>query len=501
MAFVSGMCSVLVLGGVAAGVSPAAAASCDPENQSTRGDIDGDGATDVVVGMPYYQDGSGAVDVRGTASPPLVLRAGTLGVGTGEGDGFGSEIAVGDLDGDGCADLVIGAGAEGQSAGSDGAGNNEGQVHIVFGGAGGLDTSTQITLPHDSSNLDHFGTALALTGRTSGTTTTHDLFVGAPDAAVGGKDGAGEVFRYTITPDPVKRVVATLREVRSQDSAGVPGSAEAGDGFGTVIAAADDGRGVLVGAPNEDLGTVKDAGAIWFLRLNAAGAPIASTSWSQDSPGVSGAPERGDHFGAAVASRADVVVVGVPDEDSGTKADSGMVQTFAETGGLLTVGRGITQDTAGVPGAVEAGDRFGTAVLAGQWFVCQEAIDLAVGAPGEDIGSKADAGTIALVSLTSGCSSKALRQGSGLAGAAETGDGVGSVLGLTRGDLYSEEDYADRLLVGVPLEDLGASADAGMVVPARGGINADGVRVSNLQFSGGYLNADHYGQQLSTPSD
>jgi hypothetical protein len=504
-ALVGAVCAILLVGSDGAAIAaPSAVGSCDPENLNTRGDIDGDGGSDAVVGMPWQSDGAGAVDVRATGNPSVLLTAHSVGGGTGEGDQFGAAIAVADLDGDGCADLVIGAPAEGQSAVSDGAGDNEGQVHIVFGGPGGVDTSTSMTLPHDSSNLDHFGITLALVARGEGTGRVHDLYVGAPRATVGGHILAGEVFRYTLTPDPAKRVVATLREVRDQDSPGVPGSSEQADGFGSVLTALDDG-GVLVGAPEEDIGSVRDAGAAWFLRVDAAGQPIASQSWSQDSPGVTGDPEAGDHFGAAIGARGSIAVVGVPDEDDGSKADSGMVQVLVPAGGNsgLRPARSITQNTAGVPGTLEPGDRFGAAVVVGTAVLCQESLDFAVGSPGEDIGTRANAGSVTLIALFEdlGCPATVLRQGAGLAGGAEAGDEVGSVLGLTRGRIDLDEDYADRLLIGVPREDLGAVADAGMVQPARGGIYSNGVASTTLQFSQGYLFARGYGLVLSSPSD
>jgi len=513
-----GACTVLVLGG-AAGVAagPAAAtpakatpvkattaATCDPDSENSRGDFDGDSSSDVAVGMPWYQDGAGGVDLRGTHTPSVVLTSGALGVGTGEGDEFGAAIAMADLDQDGCADLVIAAPAEGQSAGSDGAGGNEGQVHIVFGSPDGISTSTVITLPHDSANLDHFGNTLALVPRDVGGVRVHDLYVGAPDATVSEQASAGEVFRYTLTPVTTgRRITATLREVRSQDSAGVPGSAETGDGFGATMASTDSG-GVLVGAPNEDVGSVRNAGSVWFLRVNAAGTPIASQSWSQNSAGVPGSAEKADHFGAAVGSRGGAAVVGVPDENVGSLAEAGMVQVFTRnSSGALVPGKSITQDTPGIPGAVEAGDRFGAAVAVEDSGLCQEALDVAVGAPGEDIGTRADAGAITLISLTpgSGCAAKSIRQGSGLAGAAEDGDEVGSVLGLTRGRTDLDEDYSDRLLIGVPDEDIGAVPNAGMVQPAHYGITSDGVTSTTLKFSKGYLLSNYYGQVLSTPSD
>jgi hypothetical protein len=507
------LCAALLLGGtVGVTAIPAWAAPCtDPEKLNPRGDFDGNDASDIVVGMPGYSGGAGAVDVRGTEDPALLLTAASLGAGTGAGDGFGTALALGDLDGDLCADLVIGSPGEGLSDASDGAGAGEGQVHIVFGGGGGIETDTVVTLPHDSSDLDRFGASLVLVARTTGLSPVHDLYVGAPDAGVGGHDRAGEVFRYTITPGSGSRISATLREVRSQDSAGVPGSAETGDRFGAVLGSAED-SGVLVGVPAEDVGSVRDAGAVWFLRVDPDGLVTTSQSWSQDSPGVGGVPERSDHFGAAVGSRGGVAVIGVPGEDHGSLADTGMIQVLdpalPPSGDPVTrgfvPGRTVTQDTAGIPGAAEAGDRFGAAVAVGTALQLCESLDAAVGAPGEDLGDVRNAGSITLLALESGsrCRPDARSQGSGLAGAAEANDEVGAVLGLTRGRIDEADAYSDRLLIGVPKEDPGAVADAGMVQqlgPLK--IAAGGALFTTLPFSGGNLAGNRYGSVLSAPSD
>lgn len=87
------------------------------------GDVDGDGVTDLVIGLAVGLDSEGGVAVvRGGGSTPAVvdLDAGTVTDDEGErgyvvrserpGDGFGHAVAVlGDQDGDGRAELLVGA--------------------------------------------------------------------------------------------------------------------------------------------------------------------------------------------------------------------------------------------------------------------------------------------------------------------------------------------------------------------------------------------------------
>ena len=99
-------------------------------------------------------------------------------------------------------------------------------------------------------------------------------------------------------------------------------------------------------------------------------APLDGGNWthaiSQDSPGIPGAAEPGDRFGASISINYLVgetgtvdVAVGAPNEDIGRLADAGEVtilrDVYDEGGGALV----YDQNSAGVPGSVEAGDRFG----------------------------------------------------------------------------------------------------------------------------------------------
>jgi len=124
--------------------------------------------------------------------------------------------------------------------------------------------------------------------------------------------------------------------------------------------------------------------------------------YTQDSPGVPGAAEAGDQFGYSLAadgvslstSAPHHVAVGSPGEDIGSAVDAGSVTVFADGPTGLKAIAGLTQNTAGVFGAAETGDRFGFSLAMRPATNGVSSPELVVSVPYEDIGSTTDAGMV-----------------------------------------------------------------------------------------------------------
>jgi hypothetical protein len=131
-----------------------------------------------------------------------------------------------------------------------------------------------------------------------------DLAVGAPFESLGGLSTAGAVH---VLYGSGGGLTGTGGQVFTQDSPGVPDTAEPGDTFGIGLAAGDfdnDGFADLaVGVELEDVGGAVDAGAVNVLYGSAGGLTASGGQlFTQDSPGVAGGAEVFDRFGNALAS-------------------------------------------------------------------------------------------------------------------------------------------------------------------------------------------------------
>jgi hypothetical protein len=344
-----------------------------------------------------------------------------------------------DFNGDGFGDLAVGIPNRTvpDNLGEDVFGNPQcqtgpvadaGEVQVAFGGGSGLNTlrgpapqilregtcgpeSVGHRFPHDTNANDHFGAVLAAgnirasVGAVSGVIAA-DLVVGVPF------DG--------VTTDPNFPV-----EV----------------GFGSVY--------LVPGSPD---------------RLKPALSQVLDQDVAANDTG-----EHDDHFGWAVATgdfnndNHDDVVVGVPGEDlnNETAVDAGAVQIFfAAAGGAQLVDlHDVFISQGPLPGvAIEAGDRFGWSLAVGK-FDFGTTDDLAIGSPGEDIGTIADAGLVSVLygPISGGSFSRVEhwdQDSPGVPDGDEPGDQFGYSLSAWDYGHATESDLA----VGVPFEDLQSGA-------------------------------------------
>ena len=159
------------------------------------------------------------------------------------------------------------------------------------------------------------------------------------------------------------------------------------------------------------------------------------------------------------------LAVGVPREGVGSAELAGAVNVLdGSANGLSGAGSQLfVQGGGGVSDTAEPFDLFGNALAAGD-FDNDGFIDLAIGVPGEDIGTLADAGAVTvLYGAASGLSAAGgqffSQDTPGVFGGAEPEDGFGSALGV--GD-FNNDTFAD-LAIGVPSEGVGGASQAGAV--------------------------------------
>ncbi|WP_332644547.1 FG-GAP repeat protein [Aeromicrobium sp.] len=487
--------SLMVGGLTLALASPASAAVC---TSGVEGDVNGDGRAEVAVSEAGRSYGEGAVHIfygrtsgltagaSGTALDDQYIDQGSPGVaGTGaDYDNFGSAVAFGDYNDDGCADLAVGADSDGTA----------GVIYVFYGSKTGLKTSGSarftneqvLGVPPITPPDPGFGSILTAADLNDDGKT--DLGIAVPYAKVGA-DGLGTI---AVLHGGAGGLDPADKTVLDRATAGVSANAYE---VGKSMAVGDfDGNGV------NEVAFGLDEGKLQIVEAGADGLVPSQGPLSGEDLGVDDFIPDHDGEGERWVF-GDIIAAGDVDADGRDDLATGMPSKNLDLGGTVAVVKGSAdgltsagvktwdQSMTGVVGTPGEDDSFGASLAMGK-LDAGPTDDLAIGVPYDTINGKLGAGSVIILlggptGLTTAGEGGARyhQDSSGVAGTAELQDVFGRAISIAN----VQSKTQGSLIIGAPREKIGTKNATGQfhqLSIMTGGPKTTGSVALNLDSSG-----------------
>jgi hypothetical protein len=302
----------------------------------TAGDVNGDGYADVIVGAPYHDNGQ-SNEGRAYVYPGSISGLAAASSWTAESDQASAYLgwsvgAAGDVNGDGYADVIVGAPLH------DGGQTDEGRAYVHLGSPSGLAPAPSWTAAGGQAAAQ-FGVSVATAGDVNGDGYA-DVIVGAPYHD-NGETNEGRAYVYQGSAAGLSLTASWTAE-----------GDQAGAFFGNPVGTAGDVNGdgfadVIVGATSYD-NLQTDEGRAYVYHGSASGLSPAP-NWTADGNqagaafGTSGTA--GDVNGDGYAE----VLVGASAYDNALANQGRAFVYYGNPGGRPTRARQLRGDGSGLP--------------------------------------------------------------------------------------------------------------------------------------------------------
>jgi len=499
------------------------------------GDLNGDGIPDLAIHAYGDDDGAtnrgaifiGFLDYNGTLKDIQKISdtEGGFEETIGASENLGEATGIGDVNGDGIADIAI------MSALNDDGGNNRGALWVCFMNADGTVDSTQEISDTQGSftgtldNEDEFGTTLGI-GDIDGDGVP-DLAVGARGDDDGVTNGGALWFLYLNNDGTVKN----YDKIACDDSLLVD-TVESNDNFITSLSSFGDRNNdgvldLLIGAWSAYVpGYGNTTGEVYVAHF--AGTPSypnkkyhATTKYITDVEKHSAAEspldtllESGDIYGASITDIGDLdgdgindVAVGAPsDDDGGTDRGAVYIQ-FLNADGSIKDYQKISDTEGSFSGVLGNSDRFGFSLCNLGDIDGDGVVDIAVGAYRDDDGGT-DRGAVWILFLDSNGTVQSEQkisdtQGS-FTGTLDNSDWFGWDVAAP-GDI--DDDGVADLAVAAIFDDDGASGQnrgaVWILFLDSNGTVQDHQKISDTEgdFNEGLTNSDNFGSAVCSLGD